>query len=412
MQAERRLACVSVFTSFRSLCSGSLANLPILKRMRHVILSVDYEIFGNGTGDVRQHMTVPTEDMARLCEKHQAPLTVFVEMEETLAFERYARELTERIGYNPYREIRNQVVDLARRGHDIQLHLHPQWHNTRLVNGEWELDDSKPTVDSLFSDQHATTAYIRERKQALEEMTGASNRSHRVVAYRAGAFSAQPGSKLIGALAENDFVLDSSVVHGLQRKDEHVHLDYRNAPAGKSLWRVEADVAVEAPQGRLWELPIASTPGRRLNQLTFGRLKAKFSKNVPKAQQSRLMKQLGVRKSPLQFARFLCQRVPLKLDFHNVAPAKLVRWIRNAPRPLAGLPDVVVLIGHSKEHINNEAFATLVRLIHEDGSMKVSGFKDIAPLLPALSPPSKATHDGSVRAKAPSLAGYPVTRPA
>jgi hypothetical protein len=132
----------------------------------------------------------------------------------------------------------------------------------------------------------------------------------------------------------------------------------------------------------LWEMPIASTRGRRLHQLTFGRLKAKFSKNVPRAQQSRLVKQLGVRKNPLGLARFLWQQIPLKLDFHNVAPAKLMRWIRNTPPPPAGLPDVAVLIGHSKEHINDRAFEKLLHLIRDDRSMKVSSFREVAALLP------------------------------
>ena len=56
---------------------------------RHVVLSVDYEIFGNGEGDVRQHVTGPTERMARLCEKYGSPLTVFFEVEEYLAFEKF-----------------------------------------------------------------------------------------------------------------------------------------------------------------------------------------------------------------------------------------------------------------------------------------------------------------------------------
>jgi len=58
---------------------------------RHVVISVDYEIFGNGEGDVRQHTVDPTNRMARLCEKYGAPLTVFFEVEEYLAFEKISR---------------------------------------------------------------------------------------------------------------------------------------------------------------------------------------------------------------------------------------------------------------------------------------------------------------------------------
>jgi len=243
--------------------------------------------------------------------------------------------------------------------------------------------ESKPTVDSLFETQAETDAYIAERKSALDEIIADGKPGARVTAYRAGAFSAQPGHKLITALARNDFILDTSVVHGLQRHDEFVHLDYSRAPA-KTTWRVEEDVALEQCNGPLWELPIASRPGRRFHQLTLGRLKAKFSKNVPKAQQSRLVRQLGVRKNPVQFASFLTQRVPIKFDFHNVAPARLVRWIRDLPAPRTGDLDVVVLIGHTKEHIDDRGFEALLHSV-KDAGMGIISLSEVAGMLPPIS---------------------------
>ena len=37
--------------------------------MRYLVLTNDYEIFGNGSGDVRQHVTEPTERMCRIAER-------------------------------------------------------------------------------------------------------------------------------------------------------------------------------------------------------------------------------------------------------------------------------------------------------------------------------------------------------
>src|SRR5206468_2929755 len=104
-----------------------------------------------------------------------------------------------------------------------------------------------------------------------------------------GAFAAQPGKKLLPALAANDFVIESSVVHGLHRRDAYVGYDYRNAPLGKRLWRVGNDVAVEDNEGLLHEFPIYSVMRRRLHQVTPRRLKAKFSANVPRSSQSELI---------------------------------------------------------------------------------------------------------------------------
>jgi len=354
--------------------------------MRYVVLSLDYEIFGNGTGDVRQHIIDPTERMARIADQYELPITVFVDMEEVLAFERHATELQQHCGYDPYSLVRRQVQELAGRGHDPQLHLHPQWHQAAFKDGRWQLDEAKATVDSLFESLEETSDYIASRKQALEAIAKTGNSTHRVSVYRAGAFSAQPGRKLIAALADNEFKIDSSVVRGMRYEDENVSLDYRNAPSGRPAWRVQTDVAVEDSAGSLWEVPITSKPGRRINQLTPGRLKAKFSKNVPKEQQSRMVKQLGVGKNPFQVLRFLFQPIPLKFDFHNVAPAKLINWIRNVPKPSQGALDVVVLIGHSKEHIDDAGFESLLHGLKNESEVKVVGFNEIASKLPSLHP--------------------------
>jgi hypothetical protein len=250
--------------------------------MRYLVLSIDYEIFGNGSGDVRQHIIQPTDHMAAIAGRYGVPLTIYVELEECLAFERNASLLRSSLGYNPSDLIRNQVRVLARRGHDIQLHLHPEWYGARLENGRWRLDHTRQTVDSLFDTQEETTRYIADRKAALEEIVNGASGRRPVVAYRAGAFSAQPGRKLLCALAQNDFQLDSSVVKGLTRHDSHVHLDYRDAPSARDPWRVRDDVARIDDSGALWEIPIYSVMGRRFHQATFGRFRAKFSSNVPK----------------------------------------------------------------------------------------------------------------------------------
>src|SRR4051812_41410630 len=137
---------------------------------RHMVVSVDYEIFGNGEGDVRQHTVDPTERMARLCEKYGGPLTVFFEVEEYLAFEKFRDALVKTLGYDPATLIRQQIIALAKAGHDIQLHLHPQWHRADFKNGKWVLDREKNTVDSLFQTQEETTNYIADRKAVIEKM--------------------------------------------------------------------------------------------------------------------------------------------------------------------------------------------------------------------------------------------------
>ena len=351
---------------------------------RHIVLSVDYEIFGNGAGDVRQHVVDPTERMARLCEKYGAPLTVFFEVEEYLAFERHREALIAKLGYNPAALIRQQIVSLARAGHDIQLHLHPQWHRAEFRDGKWRLQPDKATVDSLFESQEETTKYIAERKAVIDQMLAEAGRAEGVTVYRAGAFAAQPAARLLPALAANGFVIDSSVVKGLTRTKAHDCLDYRMAPSAKDPWRVSRSVTDVDPAGPIWEVPIYSRMRRRFQQMTWRRLHAKFSRNIPKEQQYDMVQQLGVGKNPIKAVKFLSQPVPIKLDFHNQSPRALVNWIKSAPAPASGGLDVVVLIGHTKEHTDDRAFEKFLALAKAAG-LKVTGFGEIARMLRAKS---------------------------
>ncbi|MEI7912320.1 MAG: hypothetical protein WCK77_22025 [Verrucomicrobiota bacterium] len=350
---------------------------------RILALTVDHEIFGNGSGDVRRHMVEPTERMACVCEKFGMPLTVFFEVEEFLAFERERENLLKAWGYDPVPEIRAQAVDLIRRGHDLQLHLHPEWVGSRFEGGRWILRSERPTVDSLFETQEEVSAYINQRKAVIDALYQEAGCVRRVTAYRAGAFCAQPGVMLLRALAENGIVIDSSAVKGMVRSDQHVHLDFGGVPANRRHWQVSADVAVEDAAGSVTEIPIYSRMGRRIQQVTPRRLLAKFSGNIPREKQLAMVSQLGMGRTPASVLRFLAQRFPIKLDFHNMSSTQMLRWIRQAPLSPHGDLDVIVLIGHSKEHRDDAHFERFLAAVAADPALEVVSMSGVAERLGA-----------------------------
>jgi hypothetical protein len=265
--------------------------------------------------------------------------------------------------------------------------------DARYENQQWLLRPERGTVDSLFETGEQTEKYIADRKCRLESIS-----SQRVVAYRAGAFSAQPGRKLLRALELNQIAIDSSVVKGLVREDKHTAFDYRKAP-DKAAWRVAEDVALEDPNGSIWEVPIHSVRRRRFQQATWRRLRAKFSRHIPRERQADTMKQFGIPGNTGQFLKQLGQHIPVKMDFHNVSPRALLRWTKSAPEPSPGLPDVLVMIGHTKEHIDDTSFENLLRLISADSGLKVVTFGAIANLLPAVLPRIESQAIGDYRSK-------------
>ncbi|HEX2955526.1 MAG TPA: hypothetical protein VHO70_01770 [Chitinispirillaceae bacterium] len=340
-----------------------------------ILITIDYELFGNGTGDVKSHMIEPTQKLMSLGERYNVPITFFVEVEEFLAFERYATELTGILGYNPADLIRNQIIDMIRRGHDVQLHIHPQWKDAHLENGIWVLDRNATSIDALFSKEDEAVQYVKARKNVLEKLFETIDPGRKVSAFRAGAFCAQPGKLLIPALCQNGIKFESSVVNGLYRTHGQGELDYRYAPVANS-WRVKEDVAVEDPSGTLTEIPIGSRMQWRFQQLSYGRIKAKFSRKVPREKQQETLKEIGVSKNPLSVIRFLLKKAPTKFDIHNVEARTLLKLIKSSCH-LKDNPQTVVLIGHTKEHLSDNNVENFLGSIQKNSGLRPVTFNKL-----------------------------------
>lgn len=105
-----------------------------------IIMSLDYEIFGEGSGDIAKHMISPADRILKICDKFGVPMTIMFEICEYMKFKEFDAQLTEDLGYSPSTLIREQVRAAFKRGHDVQLHMHPQWIGAMYKNKKWILD--------------------------------------------------------------------------------------------------------------------------------------------------------------------------------------------------------------------------------------------------------------------------------
>jgi len=121
--------------------------------MINAIITIDYEIFGNGRGDVREHIINPMENILKICNRHNVSITIFLEMMEYFAFEKYDKELRDELGYSPMKEIRDQINRAYDDGHDVQLHIHPQFKNMRFDGDCFVLDQDLKPYRELKSDE-------------------------------------------------------------------------------------------------------------------------------------------------------------------------------------------------------------------------------------------------------------------
>lgn len=316
--------------------------------MIECILTVDYEVYGNGDGSLRSHVYEPMERLMRVLDMAHATCVVFVEVAE---LDRMEQERSDPgIG-----EVRGQIRRLHARGCEIGLHLHPQWYNAKYSGGRWHLDYSEYNLCVLGKRRIAEIA-----DKALKYLRGIlESRDFVPTSFRAGNWLFQPTADAAEVLADRGVRVDSSVFKGgLQRGH---HLDYRAAMGNGCYWRFSRDVVSVDASGRLIEIPIYTrmvpfwrmATAKRMRLQRHGGGGAGAADPCPRSRLDRLR-----------------WRYPLKLDY-----------CRMTAREFAGTMDAVrrrdevdttayrpiVAIGHTKDFEDEGATATMLEYLRRHG---------------------------------------------
>ncbi|MBE8540570.1 hypothetical protein [Geoglobus acetivorans] len=206
--------------------------------MLNLIITIDYEIFGNGRGDVIRHMIIPMGRIASIAEAHNVPVTVMAEMCEYIQFEKYDEALVNDLGYSPSERISTQILEMHERGHDVQLHIHPQFLDAEYSRGRFHLRNPKLSVfDMSYED---VRSMIEMCKDTLESLVPSG--SYRCLALRLSNMGwVEPPYHVAKAMEDLGIVVHS--------------LSDIPAPAGNNgLWRLY-DLQV-------YEVPIYSIPAK------------------------------------------------------------------------------------------------------------------------------------------------------
>ena len=219
----------------------------VLKNKAYLILTVDYEIFGNGLGCVDRCVIVPAGRMMRITKRFNAPVTFFVEATEFMAMQVAGVPAVDRV--------RQQLAQSVFQGHDVQLHLHPQWENAHQeADGSWRVDNEIWRIGDLPFD--TTLRILKAGKAWLECVAGEKVPEYCCFAFRAGGWCIQPSQRVVRAMMGLGFQIDSTVAPGLRNETRVEWSDFRKAPV-KPYWKIDGNVCKEASSGLL-EVPIVT----------------------------------------------------------------------------------------------------------------------------------------------------------
>lgn len=367
--------------------------------MIDIVITGDYEIFGNGTGDIRYCLINPTFDLLSICDKYGAKLTLFFEIVEYWAFQKAeAKGKLSHLNYKPSGLMENQAKEAIKCGHDVQLHLHPQWLDSKYTDGGWRVNLNYwrlPDVPHGLGDSRdvlSLRGLLSKGKHDLEEMLRPVCSDYECVALRAGGHCVQPSGNVIQAMKEVGFTADSSVFKGGYVQESPFGVDFRDAHSESTPWWADpGDINKASANGNegILELPIYAVSRRPIERLNIRNILQWFKRrNRQRAQGCEGFPeslQKGPEHKNLVGALFKELFKPVAVQWDYCARSDnemwwfLKRFIEKTPDRDGYFP--LVMIGHPKVFTNHANFSKFLNRVaqsswFQNGHVRFSTMKD------------------------------------
>lgn len=187
----------------------------------HLAFVDDWELSGDGSGDPRELQFAPMRELVRIYNAHGIRGSFNAEVLQQLAFTDYQDEHAE------LREFAGEwdaaVQETFRQGHDVQLHIHPQWSNAEYEDRRWDL---KGDWSILNYGAVEAREMISRGKTYLESLLRPINSDYACVSFRSGSWCIAPSPFMLDLLADLGIVFDMSIVGGVSYETRRINLDY------------------------------------------------------------------------------------------------------------------------------------------------------------------------------------------
>ena len=193
-----------------------------MKPTIYLALTHDWELRGDGSGDIEVIQFAPLRRLLQIYRRFNARTTFLPAVMQQIRFREFEQKYPELKTWADCWD--EHVLNAYGEGHDIQLHLHTQWSDLTYQAGKWQLHGSWSLLDY---DCRAAAAMLGKTKSYLETLLRSVDDTYRCVAFRASALALAPSPHLLSSLAALGIELDVSVAPGVYLQNHTLRLDYR-----------------------------------------------------------------------------------------------------------------------------------------------------------------------------------------
>lgn len=176
-----------------------------------VIIEDDWELLGNGLGNVASHQYLPSLIFMQMARKLDINLTFMVDVAQQLEFikhENNSANLKLQRGLWD-----NSVLLMKEFGFDVQLHLHPQWLKADLkgdlfyLNNNWNIGKYNE-----FSQKNL----INDSINYLHNLLRPVDPNYEVIAFKGGSWGLQPSESLFNIFEKSGVKIIMGVRKGMK----------------------------------------------------------------------------------------------------------------------------------------------------------------------------------------------------
>lgn len=217
--------------------------------MKTIVLTFDYEVFLGVSGTIEKCIIEPVDKLMLLLEEEGIKAAFFVDV-------LFLDKLIKNNRSSQFELIKSNLQKLLKKGHSLELHIHPHWLDAKPVIGsdQWDLrDDKRYRVSSLTSEERITL--FTEGYNILLSICKEVIPDYKITVFRAGGLCIQPFDVFADVLKSLGIYIDSSVAPGLQNNSPTHQYDFTDI---KSIdpYFFSKDISAPLDNGEFLEFPI------------------------------------------------------------------------------------------------------------------------------------------------------------